>query len=535
MKIKKISIKNFRSIESAEIYPNNFNVFVGQNNHGKTNFFEAINWFYSGKSKIEMKFGQDNEKEIIVEIEYEDALIGTSKMPEGTGKTKIEKLLDGNDVFSIKKSSNDDKRIFIIAGEEKQNPAGFDTALNQFLPKLEYVDTKIRLSDVSKYKSKSPISEMLSGVLTTIIQTNPEYQEFEKKFDELFNKDDSEVRIELNSLGDRVQFFLQKQFPEETTVKFNVETPIFDDLLKNFETEVDDGIKTTAEEKGDGMQRAIMLSIIQAYAEFRREKEISKTFLFLIDEAELHLHPSGQRALKKALIDITDQGDQVFVNTHSSVLVADENENQDIFKVEKKGMRTDIVKINGGDEKVNVIYDLLGGSPSDLLLPRNFIIVEGQSEYSFLEILREKFYKEDWQGLKIIFARGDIEMQKEIFHCIHRTYVPLMSNAIYKETTIILCDQPNTTNQSKYDEFKTAHPWVSESEQLHVITETSLEKYYPNGYKKTDSEITTLAEEKNGKVNYAKKVASTITKEQFEKEMPVIFQAMNKCIEKSYK
>jgi putative ATP-dependent endonuclease of the OLD family len=50
MYISKISVKNFRSIDFVEnLELNKFNVFVGQNNHGKTNFFEAIEWFYSGK------------------------------------------------------------------------------------------------------------------------------------------------------------------------------------------------------------------------------------------------------------------------------------------------------------------------------------------------------------------------------------------------------------------------------------------------------------------------------------------------------
>jgi len=59
------------------------------------------------------------------------------------------------------------------------------------------------------------------------------------------------------------------------------------------------------------MQRAVMLSIIQAYAEYRRENGLENNFIFLIDEAELHLHPSAQRALKLALLDIANRGDQI--------------------------------------------------------------------------------------------------------------------------------------------------------------------------------------------------------------------------------
>ena len=40
-----------------------------------------------------------------------------------------------------------------------------------------------------------------------------------------------------------------------------------------------------ASEKGDGMQRALMLAILQTYCAFRREKgdDSSKYFLFFID------------------------------------------------------------------------------------------------------------------------------------------------------------------------------------------------------------------------------------------------------------
>ena len=55
MKILQITIINFRSIEKAEIKANEFNVFVGQNNHGKTNIFEAVEWFYTGTKGTTLK------------------------------------------------------------------------------------------------------------------------------------------------------------------------------------------------------------------------------------------------------------------------------------------------------------------------------------------------------------------------------------------------------------------------------------------------------------------------------------------------
>lgn len=50
------------------------------------------------------------------------------------------------------------------------------------------------------------------------------------------------------------------------------------------------------------MQRALMLAIIQVYADYRKENEdLGKSFLFFIDEAEPHLHPAAQRKLKSLL------------------------------------------------------------------------------------------------------------------------------------------------------------------------------------------------------------------------------------------
>ena len=72
MKITKVTINNFRSIESAVFDFNDFNVFVGQNNAGKTNLFEAVEWFFKGlpkgKSLIDLYPNRNTSKEISVEI-----------------------------------------------------------------------------------------------------------------------------------------------------------------------------------------------------------------------------------------------------------------------------------------------------------------------------------------------------------------------------------------------------------------------------------------------------------------------------------
>lgn len=531
MKIAKIIVENYRSIQRVEITPDKFSVFVGQNNHGKTNFFEAIEWFYNVKSSNEDEhFDRDLNNKILVEILFDDVVeTDIEKLKKDIHKTKIKELLDSKTSFSVKKTSVDHKRKYFVEGKDENNLSGLDTAINEFLPKLEYVNTKIRLDDVSKFKDRNPIGIMLSGVLTAIIENSQDYIDFKNQFSKLFDSDSSEIRKELDKLGAKVETYLQKQFPDGTKVKFGVNPPNFNDLLKSFDTTVNDGIETKAEDKGDGMQRAIILSIIQTFADYRKEQIGGNTFLFFIDEAELHLHPSAQRALKKALIDICNT-DQVFINTHSSVLVVDNSEFQKIFKVEKSNRITDITEI-GDIEKIDIIFDLLGGSPSDLLLPRNFLIVEGRSEFEFITSIIKRFYSEKHQGIKILFAGGDLIEQEPSLLAVHKLFVPLAGsdNPIYKDKAVVLIDKPNNNQQTTYQKFKIAYPYLFNNGQVFELDTETLEEYYPNSYKKIKAEI-----KNTEKVKYAKEVAGKITQEQFESEMNKIFEALEACNTKGF-
>lgn len=527
MKISKITINNFRSIRNAEIIANDFNVFVGQNNHGKTNFFEAIDWFYSGKGDIDkIRFARNGNDEVSVEIEFSSIQDGIEKMKNEKNKTAIKNLLGDADTVRVKRISTDSKtrKIFDLKTNDwlAKNPTGFDSAFNDFLPKFEYVSTKVDPLAVTKYGKNTPITNMLSGVLSTILETNKEYASFRDQFDKLFTSQDSEVRIKLDELSGQVKIYLEKQFEDCNKVIFEVTAPVFEDLLKNFETSIDDGVYTEAEEKGDGMQRALMLAIIQAYADFRREnEETSKFFLFFIDEGELHLHPTAQRKLKNALLELSKKGDQVFINTHSSVLVVDEHENQTIFKVEKINRETNISPISK-IEKPYIIYELLGGSPSDLLLPKNFLIVEGKSDLEFINKVISRHYS-DKPIIQIIPAGGDLTQAQRSLDAIEHIFKPI-ETSIYKDKIVVVVDKHE---QKHVDSFKTAHPTVFTNNQFFQITSDSLEEYYPNTWKKTTAEVKVMSGEK--KLELARKVGDEVSKEDFEKDMPIFKESLEKC------
>ncbi len=538
MHITEILIERFCSIEDAAISPSIFNVFVGQNNHGKTNVFEALNWFYTNKGEVnQLRFLRKGDGEVSVEVEFAGVQEALASMKNEKNRASIQKVIGTEDRIRSKRSSTDPKIRKIFDSKNNawldKNPTGFDSAFNDLLPMLEYVDTSTHLNDVAKYSKTSPIGTMLAGVLMALLETSQPYKDFRQKFDELFTAPESDVRIELDKIGSKVTIYIAKQFPDCAMVSFRITEPAFEDLLKGCTTEIDDGILTDAAEKGDGMQRALMLAILQTYADFRRKGEASgKRFLFLIDEAELHLHPTAQRHLKNALREIAAGGDQVFINTHSSVLVADDFPTQTIFCVEKTNMKSCVSLVSPAD-KAGIIYDLLGGSPADLLLPKNFLIVEGRSDQIYIKALIDRFFPEK-PPVQIIFSEGDFEKQRESMNAINRVYAPLAQNSIYRDRLVIVCDSPHPSKQKDFDQFTNSYEDMVNNKQLYVLPAQSLEEYYPARFRQTPDQVEELGKKLGLKRELARHVGKSVSQREFEQEMPVLMDALARCWSNAY-
>lgn len=550
MKISKITIHNFRSIEKIEnLSLDLFNVFVGQNNHGKTNFFEAIEWFYNGGDSKEITRKGKSEEDVVVEVEFSESQGGLSRISTQIHKTKISNIIGNNETIRIRRKLTIPKKRFYIneRGEEIDFGMGIDNALLEFFPKLQFVKTETTLKEVAKYGRKTPISEMLSEVLEQILENetkSQEYTNFKNDFNKLFGSN-GPAGQGLVKIGNEVNKYVNKQF-ECDKVAFIPSLPTFDDIFKSITTIVDDGTETTAEEKGDGMQRALMLAIIQTYADYRRRNENSKDFTFLIDEGELHLHPSAQRSLKNALLELSDNDDQIFITSHSSVLIVDESSNQKLFKVEKVDHTTKIDEISDLD-KQDVVFDLLGGSPKDLLLPNNFLIVEGECEFEFLKrVIRHHFPTET--KIKILKAFGDIDQTSRLATALNKLFTPI-NESIYQEHVVILLDKlsDEKLSQGAYDDFLRKFPEINENSQIFILPVSNIEEYYPsakNGqisdhndvpkWKRTHDEVNDDHMTSKQKVKLAKVIGDKIEKEQFKNEMPVVYQALKQCWDKSF-
>ncbi|WP_164964061.1 ATP-dependent endonuclease [Rubrivivax sp. JA1026] len=531
MKISRLAVQNFRSLKSIDFRPRAFNILVGRNNHGKSNIFEAVEWFYSGKGEItDIKLaGAPAAEDVAVEIEFSGVQAGIALISNAENQQKLRNVVGDSDSLRVRRTSKDAKSRYVFNVKEdkwQKQPTGADSAFNNCIPRFEFVLTDKSLKEVSAFKATTPIGQMLSSVVSEALEKDEKYLDFKAKFEELFQSPESSVRKLLQETSERVRSHLTLQFPDCSSVEFKVEIPAFEEFLKSYTTTVDDGVATDAHAKGDGMQRALMLAIIKAHADSRRADALGKAFLFFIDEAELHLHPTAQRQLKSALGSLADGVDQVFITTHSSVFLSDMITDQAEFVVEKEDGTTTVSPMTART-RMRTVYDLLGGSPTDLLLPANFLVVEGPSEVAFLELVCSRHYP-DMPRIQIVAADGDDERQANYLAAIMKAYAPLGDSAIYKSKAVLLFDKPTGEDKvQRLANFLDAHRDIRDGGRAHTLPTLTLEDYYPAALRQQRAEL-------RQKVKLARFIGQNITRESFEADMPIVHAALTACWRYAY-
>ena len=105
-------------------------------------------------------------------------------------------------------------------------------------------------------------------------------------------------------------------------LEIEFQPPTLELLLTSPRLFADDGFRNAVENKGHGLQRAIIFSILRCYSELETGigDERARTMIFAVEEPELYMHPQA-RTVRRVFRDIAEGGDQVLFSTHSSLLV----------------------------------------------------------------------------------------------------------------------------------------------------------------------------------------------------------------------
>ncbi|NDK09020.1 AAA family ATPase, partial [Candidatus Gracilibacteria bacterium] len=416
MYIKKIKVKNFKCFEENEIefsIPNGkegsgLNIFVGENNSGKSSLFEAIHFIRNQSKKDVRKIGKDDGNEFYVEQTFVGNIEhNIDNFVQDNKKESFKKCLikeDGKICFKVKrdfKNESEAKKILFMEDGVYRNSTGIDGVFQKFF-QISNIWADTNPENESKFGSTTICGNLLADISEKFKTDNKEYDNFLLEFNKMFNDDSSGLQLDLNKVASETEEILNEQFGS-AKLKFKFNNPEPNILFKNIQILVNDGEETDISEKGHGLQRAVILSLLQVYAKRITQIEdgegnvvIKPHFLF-IDEPEMGLHPQAQKKLFNAL-KVLSKTHQIFINTHSENFIS-----LDVIE--------NIYKFNNKDDKITI--NSVKNFDIDLRENRNFffhhhkifftnkaIFVEGIDDYErypiFCELNNYKELKKDF-------------------------------------------------------------------------------------------------------------------------------------------
>lgn len=206
-------------------------------------------------------------------------------------------------------------------------------------------------------------------------------------------------------------------FPDtKISFQFNPDTRM--DIYKSALIYVDDGFNSLLQNKGAGIQSAVIIGLFDYYT---RHVSTLGCSLLAIEEPELYLHPQARRIISNRLEDFLDNGkNQVIISTHSSEFLISTDEELNIIVVNKnKTEGTTAYNTEFKDSKEKQI--LLKTQNLEMFFADRVILVEGGDKY-ILESIAKYYGKnidpnigENWlneRNISIISVGGKTEFWK---------------------------------------------------------------------------------------------------------------------------
>lgn len=529
MIIESIHIENFRCIKKEHLNCDELTVIIGRNGSGKSSFLKAIDIFYdiSAPITVEDFFNHDITQEILIRVTYtklredeikefqtymrDDKLIVAKRINENDGKfvqkyhaaamqisqfaeiralskksdkkEKFKKLIDEN-IFpglSGKVRSADDVEKLMVEYEtahpELKKPVEREV---QFIgpknigggkldkyTKYVLVPAVREISDETCDKKDASLYQLLDLIVYRRINARKDIRQFKENTDSTMKKlYASENLKELPLLGESITKTLCN-FSPGARLNLDWEEVKPPEFLppKATATLVEDGFEGDITRKGHGLQRALIITLLQHLAltlprEEKNEPEqsdndtdkngdskiVGPDLILAIEEPELYLHPLRCRYLSRLLTELARENNeeptarnQIIYTTHSPFFIdlykfgqmrhVGKEKTSDcacaksiVAQYSFEQFRKDIAKICNLDEKeVTENTSRARTLPlMDTIVNEGFfadavVVVEGFSDMSILWTMQD-ILKKDWTslGIAIVPARGKNNIDRPV-------------------------------------------------------------------------------------------------------------------------
>ncbi|MGB9842217.1 MAG: ATP-dependent nuclease [Candidatus Bathyarchaeales archaeon] len=340
MKIKSITLHNFRLIKHASINLYDYSILVGANNTGKTSFLTALRIFYEDDIKYDEKRDfpkfpvDDNESWIDITYQLTNDEFNSLKDAYKSEKNilKVRRYFKSNDPERVKPAQSNifgyengalSKNLFYGAKNISQAKLGNVI----YIPEIAETDETLKLS------GPSPLRKIMDFIVKKVVTTSKSFQELTRTFEDFdakFREEQSEDGISLQSLEKEINHFLKEwrfkfglninPLKPEEIVKNLVSHSLFDENLNE---------EINIRNVGQGLQRHLIFTLLRLSSRYVERKEYTKKefspefTLLLFEEPEAFLHPCQQESLNRSLEDISSgEGQQTIISTHSPIFVS---------------------------------------------------------------------------------------------------------------------------------------------------------------------------------------------------------------------
>jgi len=476
MRIRKIHIKNFRSLRDVALEDiEDFNILIGKNNSGKSNVLESLALFFSEFALTGGTTSGLNEyfwfnKSVTDPIEFMITIELTDEECEQIFPEKILKTVKPRhqetyrQIFIHRKIINlqgtwrteslnwsnlplvkDDKPLTMEEVKKSWGLASLWGGTTQKVPTTEPLEVAPEMLSVIF----EGIVEKIKGRFKLISAIRDVKNPIAHRMTLL----DSQVQSSLWSLDqstkvpdERKYAAIEGSFSKITGQRLD---PVQGQIFIRREA-----IHFPLYFEGGGTQGAINLL-------YDLKSEPEKGYIFGVEEPETHSHPSFQRKLFDELKDLSIDGHQIFVATHSPIFI-DRADPSGAWIVKLVDVETKVEKI----KELKEIVQEIGAKPSDIFFFANRILfVEGKTEEIILPAFAHRLGV-DLKDVAIIPVEGKAKARLNL-----KAWVKITRNAL---PIFLILD-----NDARQEVEELVKEGLIEPENYHFWQNGTIENYYP--------------------------------------------------------
>lgn len=412
MKIKKVIIKNFRSIQEEIIqFPTSgILTLVGPNNAGKSNILKAIDnllgdsWFSGDKAELNDHYLKDRNNSIKIEIVFDDEKKVLFNSEGSKWATYYDG--DGNTIYSSKGNVKDDFPCTYLS-------ANRDLSKNLQFKSYELMGKVAKaFNDRIKDSTKLNLRTKFSEIMMELDQVDG-FINFKNDFSDFFDE-------------------LQSDSPYRLKVDFKAFSPInyfrTINILAN-DSSVNDEFDIDPIELGEGNKSLMLFALIRSYAKNFKQ---NANGILAIEEPEIYLHPQARRHLYQIFNEIAKESNiQIIYTTHSpdfllteqfssiGLVSKDQEEGTKVKTITEKQLVDFSIQTGVPETKTNVsnIKEFYATTSdfrlNEAFFAKHLILVEGDTEEMCLPLLLERLGLNYFSsGISIIGVEGKNQIPK---------------------------------------------------------------------------------------------------------------------------